>query len=304
MKAIHPRSNCLPSQLHRCQSVKVDAAYDDPAHDDLNQSQSVPSLSPVQNVPSFSAASLQSQHSTLASVEMTTATLPPFSPITEPQFVWSESIDGEKFHAVTCAYAEAIHWRRNLSSVPSGKAGTAFVVAQANLLRAYGEGTAMKSFALRAAMLMPILLQQKPHARSKTKHHIKCLKRCLSHWNAGDIDALMDECCTIQSQFRQPSVHQRTSDEQHMTKDFMSQCKVKAAIQLLDNHSNGGPLSLDDAIQSGIVQTTVRDELIAKHPQGQLPHPETVLCPPLPVQEPHPTLFDRLDGEMIRSVTL
>jgi len=59
----------------------------------------------------------------------------------------------------------------------------------------------MESIALCAAMLMPILLLQKPHARSKTKHHMKCLKRHLSHWNAGDIDALLDECRTIQSQF-------------------------------------------------------------------------------------------------------
>ena len=57
----------------------------------------------------------------------------------------------------------------------------------------------------------------------------------------------------------------------------MSQGKMKAAIQLLDNHNNSGPLSLDDAIQSGNGQTTVREGLIAKHPKGQTPHLETVL---------------------------
>ena len=148
----------------------------------------------------------------------------------------------------SCAYAEAIHWRRNLFSVPSEKAGTAFVLAQGNLLRAYGEGTAMESIVLHAAMLVPIHLLQKPHARSKTKHHMKCLERRLGHWNAGNIDALMEECPTIQSQFRWSSVHQRTSDEQHMTKEFskfMSQSKVKAEIQLFVNHNSGGPLSLD-----------------------------------------------------------
>jgi len=46
---------------------------------------------------------------------------------------------------------------------------------------------------------------------------------------------------------------------------FMSQGKVKTAIQ------HGTAMSLDDVIQSGNVQTTV---------QGQLPHPETVLCSP------------------------
>ena len=79
-------------------------------------------------------------------------------------------------------------------------------------------------------------------------------------------------------------VHQRTCDEQHITKEFsklMSQGKVKAAIQLFDNHNNGGSLSLNDAIQSGNVQILVHDGLIPKHPQDQPPHPETVLCPPL-----------------------
>ena len=188
--------------------------------------------------------------------------------------------------------------------MPSRKAGTAFVLAQANLFLAYGEGSAMESIALCAAMLMPILLLQKPYARSRTKQHMTCLERCLILWKAGDIDALVEECCSIQRQFRRSSV-QRTSNEQHMMKEFskfMSQSKVKAAVQLLDNHHNGGPLPLDDAIQSGIVQTTVREGLIAKHPQGQPPHPETVLCLSLLVQEPHPTLL--LDGELIHSVAL
>ena len=44
VKVISLCSNCLPSRLHRCQNVQVDVAYDDPSHDNLNQSQSVPSL--------------------------------------------------------------------------------------------------------------------------------------------------------------------------------------------------------------------------------------------------------------------
>lgn len=83
----------------------------------------------------------------------------------------------------------------------------------------------MESLDLCAAILKPIILPQKPYAHSKTKQHMICLERHLNHWKAGEIDALVDECRTIQSQFKRPSV-QRTSNEQHMMKQlskFMSQ---------------------------------------------------------------------------------
>ena len=77
-------------------------------------------------------------------------------------------MDGESFSlAITSAYYETVHWRHNLFLVPSGKAGSSFVQALAKLFRAYGEGSALEPVALRAAMVMPILLLQRPHLRSK-----------------------------------------------------------------------------------------------------------------------------------------
>ena len=169
----------------------------------------------------------------------------------------------------------------------------------------------MESIALRAAMLMPILLLQKPHARSKTKEHIKCLERRLTLWKSADIDALIREGRIIQSQFRKSTAKRNCNEEQRITQQFsklMMQGKVKAAIRLLDNENNGGTLPLYNIIQSGNAQhtatTTVRDILSDKHPPGQPAHPDTIIPPLSPIQQPHPTLFDRLDGEMIRSVAL
>ena len=76
-----------------------------------------------------------------------------------------------------------------------------FVTHLAMLFRAYGEGTALESVALRAAMLMPILLLQKPHSRSKTREHVACLSHRLVSWNDGDIDSLMQEGHAIQNRF-------------------------------------------------------------------------------------------------------
>ena len=82
----------------------------------------------------------------------------------EPNFLWG-TVDGTNFsRSINSAYHQAIHWRHNLFQVPWGKAGTSFVSELAYLFRSYGESTALESVALRAAMLMPILLLQKPHA--------------------------------------------------------------------------------------------------------------------------------------------
>ena len=71
--------------------------------------------------------------------------LPSYSDRDEPCFNWG-ALDGAAFsHAFTSAYAEAIHWRCNLFSFPSGKAGTSFVTALASLYKGYGEGSAMES---------------------------------------------------------------------------------------------------------------------------------------------------------------
>ena len=50
-------------------------------------------------------------------------------------------------------------------------------------------------------MLMPILLLQKPHSRSKTREHVACFSCRLVSWNDGDIDSLMQEARAIQSHF-------------------------------------------------------------------------------------------------------
>ena len=62
----------------------------------------------------------------------------------------------------------------------------------------------------------------------------------------------------------------------------MLQGKVNAALRLLSCDDNGGVLSLDDLIPTGIgqngeaVQQTTRDVLMEKHPEGKLA-PDDVL---------------------------
>ena len=76
-------------------------------------------------------------------------------------------------------YNEAIHWRRNLFSIPVGEAGYQFVHELSRLFQPYTDCSSLEGITLKAAMLMPILLLQKPHFRSRSKDDARVLDRRL-----------------------------------------------------------------------------------------------------------------------------
>ena len=116
----------------------------------------------------------------------------------ELNLMW-RTIDGTSFsRAINSAYYQAIHWIHNLFQVPWGKAGTSFVTELASVFCSYRESSALESVALRAAMVMPIVLLQKPHARSKAKDHLKCLE---DDWLSGKPETL-NYCSTKAAQYK------------------------------------------------------------------------------------------------------
>ena len=137
--------------------------------------------------------------------------------------------------------------------------------------------------ALKAAMVMPILLLQKPHASSKAREHANCLHRRLQAWQDGDINSLIIEGRTIQHCLKQNNNRYMNSDiEQQTARRFaklMTNGKVRAAMRLLSDKEKGTPLLLDTQLATDGLQppTTVRDELLKKHPPGQPAHPDTLL---------------------------
>ena len=96
-------------------------------------------------------------------MHVTGITLPDYPLASEPKFKWG-CHDGEEFaHILQCSYAEIVHWRRNLFMVPSGSVGKDFIRELTSLFTAYAQGSAMESIALTAAMVICVLLLQKPH---------------------------------------------------------------------------------------------------------------------------------------------
>ena len=73
------------------------------------------------------------------------------------------------------AYTQIAHWKSNLFKVPSGSTGKQFVAEIARLFESFATESVLEAVALKAAMTLPALLLQKPHAKSEVQEHIACL---------------------------------------------------------------------------------------------------------------------------------
>ena len=59
----------------------------------------------------------------------------------------------------------------------------------------------INSVALKAFMVLPTLILQKPSATSKSKEHSEAIERRLTLWKQGDIDLLLKEVRFFQGKF-------------------------------------------------------------------------------------------------------
>ena len=218
----------------------------------------------------------------------------------EPTFSWGSCVSATAFaNSLNATYDEVVHWKPNFFKVPFGRAGKAFVSELASLYRAFATSSAMESIAMKAAIVLPILLLQKPSRKSKAKEHSTCLERRLSTWQDGDLNDLLLEGRTIQR--RIPALHPADGCAR-LARSFanlMFQGKTKSAIRLLTEETKGGVLHLSD-IADG--QRSVREILVDKHPAGQPVHPEALIQDD--PGEVHPVLFEAIDAPMIRSMAL
>lgn len=129
----------------------------------------------------------------------------------------------------------------------------------ADLFCSYGEASTMKLVVLKATMVMPILLLQKPHAWLRTQDHVPCLKRQMILWAMGNIDALVQECKTIQGQLCTGQSYGNSNDNKQRTTQvfvrLMLQGKVKA-LRLLDTQGKSGVLPINRTVLSSGAQPT------------------------------------------------
>ena len=230
--------------------------------------------------------------------------LPHFCSSAEPNFKWGE-VGGMVFRSVlNRIYEETVHWSRNLFKIPSGKAGTAFVREISRMFRAFADSSALESVAMKVVMVMPALLLQKPHPRSKARDHVVHLERRLQLWLDGRLDELLKEGRTIQRQLlRNPPKQQE--DTARVFAKLMMEGKVRAALRIVTGSCGGGLLPLDQiADPESDTLETVRDVLLKKHPPKQPLSVSCLLQPDFQPLEPHPVMFESIDGQLIRNTVL
>ena len=185
-----------------------------------------------------------------------------------------------------------IHWKKSLFRLPSGKSGKAFVSELCRLFRAYASGSALECVAMKAIMVMPVLLLQRPHRRSRNDDNIVHLNRRMDLWSRGDIDGLINEGRGLQRVLNSTKSSRAAKTVRDNTawrfSELMMSGRVKDALHLLSEDKCGGPLPMT---------SSVMDALLAKHPKKQEPVPSTLVGDSsVSILAPHPIVFDQLDA--------
>ena len=120
-------------------------------------------------------------------------------------------------------------------------------------------------------------------------------------WSSGNIEELVREGKTIQQHLPQGSLKER-NDNQRAARTFsslMMRGKVRAALRMVSDHGSAGVLGLEVVIDG----KPVWDVLKEKHPAAQAACSAALLSLDNTV-ETHPVLFERIDGDLIRSTAL
>ena len=113
-------------------------------------------------------------------------------------YTWGRYSDIEFEENVTFIYEHIVYWKKNLFLLPTGKAGKLFIDELTKLFNAWIDDSPLKKIAMKAVMIMPSLLLQKPLKESKSKDHLKALEQRMKLLQLGDLLELLLESLTIQ----------------------------------------------------------------------------------------------------------
>ena len=128
----------------------------------------------------------------------------------------------------------------------------------------------------------------------------------LKQWAERDLDGLIKKGHTIQHRLTRKYNQPKSSEQRARTfAKLMIESKVRAALRLIDDDNNGGPLELDRLIEcEGSNAKTVREILLKKHPSKKPSKQSSIITVVPEIADLHPVLFDRIDGALIHSTAL
>ena len=212
VKAKKTCDSCLPCRLGQCQNTclqnnslitsAIDAAYQPRAVQSASEpnasratsslmTSSSPSILPrylnSPPFPSLATDNTTSSQSIHSASPCRISELPNFIPSQKPTFLWGNCGSDQFIRELDDCYCEVVHWKPNHLKLPSGKAGNSVVAELARLYSAYASSSALESVALKATVVLPHLLLQKPSRASKSQDHIACLERRMPLWCKGNL---------------------------------------------------------------------------------------------------------------------
>ena len=150
----------------------------------------------------------------------------------------------------------------------------------------------MQHIALKAAIVLLATALQKPSMKSKAKIHQECLAKRLALWKEGEIDSLLREGRSIQKRLVKTKRTEPPNKDKIFAKLVM-EGQINPALRYLSENECGGvlPLTVD-----------VMGQLKDKHPEAQEAKLGSLLFGP--VEEVHDSLYQQIDGDMIREAAL
>ena len=210
------------------------------------------------------------------------------SAVNPEDIVWGNMPYSELSVKITDLYNEIVHFRRNIFKLPTGKAGKAFVEELTFWLNQWNANTKLNEIAMKAFMILPTLLLQKPSMRSKAKDHSECLQRRIQQWKDGKFEALIQESRFIQNRLSKTWKPRSSEDIARIFSKLIMEGKISSALKFLDKESSSGPMKCSDA---------VLEELKSKHPDGAAVQENSLLFGPV-IDIPH-FCFDSIDEKDI-----
>ena len=207
---------------------------------------------------------------------------------------WGSRKLAEFSNEVIQAYEEVVHFRRNLFNIPTGEAGKTFIKKLTYFLRRITENQRHYDFfAMKAFMVLPALLLQKPSKGSKAKEHTFCLRK-MTLWLDGDVQALMKEAKTIQGKLeRSIELGKAQAPLDKRFANLVMKGNIRAALKLLDQNAQCGVHTMSEE---------VLQDLREKHPIG-IPAPLEVLLRG-PIVEIHPSYYNNIDEKQVYRAAL
>ena len=168
----------------------------------------------------------------------------------------------------------------------------------ARLLFAFEQDNPLERIVLKAAMILPALLLQRPSPKSRSKDHTKFLQERLAKWKEGAFDELLEECRTIQA--RLTNRHWAKGESGRTASTFeklVSEGNIKAATRMITEQGSSGPIPLSHLQSDG---RTTKDHLHDKHPDPNPISSEALYEGPVRSSLNHPVIFTAITAETIR----